>query len=170
MVKNTRGQVWVETVIYTLVGLSIIGIVLGAATPKINQLRDKAVIGQTFELMGAIDSKIAEVMNYGEGNKRSVGVKVARGEFVIDAESDELKWIIQDSRYKFSEPGTPVENGNFLILTEGEGSPYTVTISLDYDYNLTYLGEDVKKMFEESPMEYKMVIDHKGDYINLNVE
>jgi len=36
-----RAQVWVETVIYTLIGLSIMGVVLAVAIPKINETKDK---------------------------------------------------------------------------------------------------------------------------------
>ena len=43
MIKKI-GQVWIETVLYTIVGLAIIGIVLGFAMPKINQAKDNALI------------------------------------------------------------------------------------------------------------------------------
>ena len=33
--KSKRSQVWVETVVYTLIGLTIIGIVLSMALPQI---------------------------------------------------------------------------------------------------------------------------------------
>ena len=39
--KLKRGQVWVETVIYTLIGLAIIGVVMAAALPKINERKDE---------------------------------------------------------------------------------------------------------------------------------
>ena len=39
--KFHKGQVWVETVLYTLIGLALIGVVLAIITPKINETRDK---------------------------------------------------------------------------------------------------------------------------------
>jgi len=66
---NKSGQAWVETVIYTLIGLSIIGIVLGVATPKIKELTDKAIIDQTISAMNDLDNKIVAVQ-VAAGNSR----------------------------------------------------------------------------------------------------
>ena len=52
------GQVWVETVIYTLIGLAIIALVLTAALPKINAKKDEMMIEQSIEALGNIDSKV----------------------------------------------------------------------------------------------------------------
>jgi uncharacterized protein (UPF0333 family) len=37
--KNKRGQIWVETVVYTLIALVMIGLVLAFAKPKIEELQ-----------------------------------------------------------------------------------------------------------------------------------
>ena len=58
---NKKGQVWVETVIYTLIGLAVIGLLLAVAKPKIDQMKDRALIDQAVEAMEAINSKIYEV-------------------------------------------------------------------------------------------------------------
>ena len=47
MLKNKKfnkgGQVWVETVVYTLIGLVLISLVLAFATPAIQKQKDNAV-------------------------------------------------------------------------------------------------------------------------------
>ena len=46
-IKNKkRGQIWVETVIYTLIGLTIIGLLLAVSKPQIDKQKDKALIEQ----------------------------------------------------------------------------------------------------------------------------
>ena len=57
--RPKRSQVWVETVIYTLIGLAVIGILLAAAKPKIDEMRDKLVVEQTIDSMNSIDEKIS---------------------------------------------------------------------------------------------------------------
>ena len=67
-VKNKLGQIWVETVIYTLIGIAIIGIVLAIAQPKIEAKKDEVIIEQAIESLGNIDEKIGEGACYFKGN------------------------------------------------------------------------------------------------------
>ena len=57
-VKMKRGQVWVETVIYTLIGLTIMGLLLAFVKPAIDEKRDQIVIGNSLEIINSIDSQI----------------------------------------------------------------------------------------------------------------
>jgi len=68
--KQKRGQVWVETVIYTLIAFVMIGLVLAYAKPKIEELQDKALIEQSIEMMKDIDSTILRMG--GAGNQRLI--------------------------------------------------------------------------------------------------
>jgi len=42
--KKNRAQIWVETVIYILISLTIIAIILSMALPQIEKLRDKGTV------------------------------------------------------------------------------------------------------------------------------
>ena len=53
-----RGQVWIETVLYTMIGLVLIGLVLGFVNPKIEESKDNLIIEQTLTLLNDLDSKI----------------------------------------------------------------------------------------------------------------
>ena len=46
--KFLKAQVWVETAVYTIIGLAIIGIILAIANPSIQRYKDNAVIEQTI--------------------------------------------------------------------------------------------------------------------------
>ena len=71
MVIKKRGQVWVETVIYTLIGLAIIGIVLAVAKPQIDIKKTEILVEQSRDSLLNIDGKIEEVL-VAPGNQRSV--------------------------------------------------------------------------------------------------
>ena len=57
--REKRAQVWVETVIYTLIGLVIMGLLIGVTTPKIKEMNDKIILGQTKDyVMNVLDQKM----------------------------------------------------------------------------------------------------------------
>ncbi len=157
--RNKRAQVWVETVIYTLIGLAVIGILLAASKPKIDQVRDKLLIEQTIESLNKINAQIYEVQR-APGNKRVLDVKISKGRFFINPATDEIGWTL-DSNYKYSEIGSEISLGNLEVLTE-EANPYKVTLTMDYVVNLTYDGTQDAKDFEGSPSPYSLAIENKG--------
>ncbi len=160
MEKNKLGQVWVETVIYTLIGLAIIGLLLAFAKPKIDEMRDRLVVEQTIESMNEIDGKIQEVYNKGPGNKRVPDLKISRGKLIIDAESDKISWVI-DSRYKYSEPNEDVPLGNLNVITTA-GDPWKVELSKQYNFDLTYDGEQERKEVDSATVSYKFKVENMG--------
>ena len=60
--KSKVAQVWVETAIYTLIGLTIIAIVMSVATPQIEKMKEKAIIGQTLEAMNHLNNEIIKII------------------------------------------------------------------------------------------------------------
>ena len=72
---KSKGQIWLETVIYILIGLAIIGLVLEFVTPKINEKRDRIVVEQSVAALNIFDSKIKEVIESGAYNKRVLEFK-----------------------------------------------------------------------------------------------
>ena len=53
-----KGQVWIETVVYTLIGLSIIAIILTMAMPQIDKMKDKSVVEQTATALNELKSQL----------------------------------------------------------------------------------------------------------------
>ena len=165
---NKGGQVWVETVIYTLIGLSIIGILLAVSKPKIDEMRDNLLIEQTIESLNEIDSEIREVVNYGAGNQRDVELKVSRGRFVVDSVNDSLYWILNSDKM-YSEPGEVVKIGErFNVTTTGTG-PWEVRLSISSPVDLTYDGGQDLKEINAASTPYKLYIRNAGGGVDLRV-
>ena len=163
MGKSKKAQVWVETVIYTLIGLAIIGILIAVSTPKINEIKDKIAIEDTIKTMNLIDAKIVEVQR-ASGNRRVLDLKVTKGRFVIDAgEGDEgncISWVMS-SNYQYSEAGETIVLGNLDVETV-KASPWDITLSLDYAVNIQYDGVDLVKEVGEASTTYSFIIQNNG--------
>jgi type II secretory pathway pseudopilin PulG len=162
--RGKRGQVWVETVIYTLIGLSVIAIVLSAALPKIAEKRDSIVIEQSIEALRVIDSKISQI-KVAAGNRRIVDLEIESGELVVDGEKDEVRWVL-DSSFAYSEVGVRVPLGSIDVLTVEDGGGYKVELIVPYAFDVQQDRRDVAKTFSVAPVPYRMVIENVG--LNVN--
>ncbi|MDO8516665.1 MAG: hypothetical protein Q7S33_00925 [Nanoarchaeota archaeon] len=167
-IENKKAQVWVETVIYTLIGLTIIALLLGYAKPKIDSMKDKFIIDQTIDLMNKVDLKITETKLGAEGNKRIIPeLKISKGKlsvygaYSLSNLNDAIVWSL-DSKYKYSEPGAEISVGNLKVKTTGTG-PWTVTLNLTYsDVNLSYNGKDEAYDINSAPTPYSLTIENLG--------
>ncbi|MFZ5955794.1 MAG: hypothetical protein ACOYT4_05195 [Nanoarchaeota archaeon] len=161
--EHKQAQVWVETVIYTLIGLSIIGLLLAVSRPKINSIKDQIAIEQTIEILNKIDSKIYEVQK-APGNKRILELKISKGTLTIDAKNEQIFWKM-NSRYEYSQPGENIPVGNLIILTETAVDSWDVLITLNYsdkNFNFTYAGENAKKEIDSAPTSYYISLENLG--------
>lgn len=159
--KKKRGQIWIETVIYTLIGLAVIGLVLAGALPKINEKKDSLTIGQSIEALGKIDDKIYAVLG-ASGSRRVINLEVKSGSLVVDPATDTISWII-DSSFAYSEVDKPVSSGRLNITTTKKGD-YEVVLKLEYDdFDLRYDGQDFnERRFNIAPTPYIFVIENIG--------
>ena len=154
------GQVWVETVIYTLIGLAIIGLVLAAALPKINAKKDDAMIEQSIEALGNIDNKVYEVLR-AAGNRRVVNLEIRKGYLIINMSEDSVSWIL-DSSFMYSEEDMPISIGRLNVTTR-RGKPWEVELKLKYDMNVMYNNEDIgTKRLDIAPTPYKFTVENMG--------
>jgi type II secretory pathway pseudopilin PulG len=164
--KNKIGQVWIETVIYTLIGLVLIGTLLAFATPAIEKQKDKTILQNTIYAMNQIDNNILEVKRNGIANTRQVDFSVGKGNLIVDGISDIIIFQIDDSSYAYSQIGydQKIAGSNQKVLTEKKGNKYKITLKLDYKdkLNLTYNKLDQNKTFTVSPTSYALVIENNG--------
>lgn len=165
--RKKNGQIWIETVVYTLIILSIIGVILGIIRPAINERKDALLVTQSMDLLNTIDGKIDEV-KYVAGNSRNLDFKISRGELIIDGENDKVMVVIENILYQYGEPGLNLSEGNINILTMKNGKEFSINMSLDYKdkLNITYKGKDVKRFISQAPS-YKLSIMNKGEIGNL---
>src|SRR3989339_692287 len=138
-----RGQVWVETVIYTLIVLVLISSVLFFVKPKIEEMQDKVIIEQSIGMMEDINMIVLSLVQGGMENKRKI-------EFEIK----------QDVYY-----------GDILVHTEKKDDLYVVTLVSDYNgiYNLTFEGEETIKILNEGSNPYTMFITNQGELNDLTI-
>lgn len=161
IVKKRGGQIWVETVIYTLIGLSLIGLTLAILTPKIKEFRDRTVIEETISSLNLFDSKIDEILD-APGNRRRIDLGIDRGKFSIDSENDSMRFIFENANVRYSEPGVPLEFGRVNITTEEAGENYNIKLEVNYLHNITFEGDEVLAEFTPVSIPYKFFIENHG--------
>jgi hypothetical protein len=127
-----RGQVWVETVLYTLIGLAIIGVALAFLMPKINETRDRVLIEQTISSLNSFDEKMNIVLDEGPGNIRNIELNNKKGEIIISPAEDLVKFVLNEITEPYTEVGVIVEVGRIDILTREDSGDYMVELILDY--------------------------------------
>ncbi len=162
MIKNKKGQVWVETVIYTMIAFALIAAVLAFVKPEIDKLQDKAIIEQSITLMKSFDSTIKEIIQGGEGNKRILETTIKEGSLTIDSSNDKIIFEME-SDYVYSEIGADINEGNLVIRTEEIGARNIVTISRVYeDYNITFNLQEQSKTLTKAGTSYKVSLTNEG--------
>ncbi|MBU0958965.1 MAG: hypothetical protein KKB31_03390 [Nanoarchaeota archaeon] len=168
--KSRLGQVWVETIVYTLIALALIGLFITFAKPKVEEIQDKSIVEQSVEILEEINSIILTMVQGGSGNQRALELGVKKGFFMIDSVNDQLSFEI-DGKYVYTEPGEDgqpgesVKVGNVLASTKNQGKTSIVTLISDYDnmYNISYNGGEEKRSISRAPTPYKILISYKGD-------
>jgi hypothetical protein len=163
-----RGQIWVETALYTLIGLVLIGLVLGFVNPKINESRDRLLVQQTIDSLNKID----EGINIGSGNVRVGFISVKQGSLFIHPESDTIVFELDQLSKPYSEIGRVVEIGRVKAFSD-QGQKYaSVNLTLDYSgiFDLKYKGLDETFKLSSAPAPYKLTISNEdvGD-LDLDV-
>lgn len=167
-----RGQVWVETVVYTLVGLAIISLLLATTKPRIDEIKDKSLIEQSIEGLNTIQEKVLEISR-GTGSRQILGLEITKGTLYIDAKNNSIYWIMETS-YLYSEPGESVMVGNINITLTEEGEQRTIRLERKFDsFDLKFSGKDEVKSFEKSSAQYKISLENTGQEkgeIKINFE
>lgn len=172
--KNKKAVVWVSTVIYTLIGLSVIALLLAVVSPKISEMKDSFVISQTTSALDEFDNIIVEIRQ-AVGQTRGYDLYLSRGVLFIHCKEGTLnqyiEWYLKDSHYMFSEATEPTEDeiwvsvaGNIKGFTEKRGNLFAVTLRLYYnDLDLTFNGADVDdKTLQPAKTAYNLWLENKG--------
>lgn len=168
--NKRRAQVWVETVVYTLIALTVIGIFLTFAKPKIEEIQDKTIIDQSVNILEDVNSIIGTLIERGAGNKRIIEVGIKKGKLTIDGENDQLIFEI-DGRSIYTEPGIDGTQGKFVKVssnviasTQKIGNLNKVMLISNYsNYNITYQNNKESKTLVKSPTRYKISISNEGE-------
>ena len=66
--RKKLGQVWIETVIYTMIAFVLIAAVLAFVKPKIEEMQDRTLIDQTERVIEEINLKILDIVEIGRAH------------------------------------------------------------------------------------------------------
>lgn len=161
-----KSQVWIETVIYTLIGLTVIGLILSFATPKIAAIRDKAIIEQTITALSDIDKVLSDI-SLAPGNIRYVVFTLQKGNLIFNAPENKIEFILEDSAYTYSEankeiPATQLNLGTLNVFTEVNKTT-NVKIWIDYSGNLelTYNNLEQGKKLSSASVAYRIRFENE---------
>jgi hypothetical protein len=159
--RNRSGQVWIETVIYTLIAFVMMGLILSYAKPKIEEIQDNALLKQSTEMLKEIDSTILTMG--AAGNQRILEIGIKKGTLTIDSAGDKIIFEM-DSQSIYSEPNRIIKDGSVEVYTVKKSGYNTVTLTLNYDtkYNLQFNGEDKEKVISKASTPYKLLISNDG--------
>jgi hypothetical protein len=161
--NQKKGQIWVETVIYTLIAFVMIGLVLAFVQPKIEEIQDKGIIEQSITVLEDIDDLMRNIGGSGAGNQRIIELGINKGVLKIDGTNDKIFFEIE-SRFTYSEPGEDVDVGGITANTEERGKINIVTLSVEYEgiYDLTYDGTDQLKTISKASTPYNVLFSNEG--------
>lgn len=156
-----RGQIWIETVVYTLIGLALIGLVLAILTPQIREFRDRSTIEQTIDLLNVIDGKIDEVLD-SPGNRRKVEIALSKGEIYFDGANDVIGYALKNSKSMYSEPGVSIQVGRINVTTYELSKDYAVYLNMSYKHDITFDSLDKVERFGPAKIPYEIFILNNG--------
>lgn len=158
-----RGQVWVETVVYTLIGLAIIGSILAIVTPRITNMNDKLILTQTIGSMNRLNEQLRDALS-AAGSQREIQLAVKKGEYFIDSPNDKIYYYLKNTGYLYSQPNVSIKQGDiFILTTEKQNKKYDISLMLNYSaYNITYSDKDINKTLTSAPTAYRLLILNKG--------
>jgi len=162
MIKK-KAQVWVETVVYTLIAFLMISLVLFYVKPQIEKTRDKTVIEQSLEIIKSLDLEILG-MNYGD--KRTKEIVIKQGKLILNGLDDTLSFEIP-SKYQFSELDRVIIDGGIDIITTKTSDAYNVKLYKNYTadstkYNLTVMGRDEIRTLNPASTAYEIQFENQG--------
>lgn len=158
---NKIGQVWIETVLYTLIGLALMGVVLAFVTPKLNEGKDKIAIEQTIKSMNDIDDRINAVLQ-APGNTRQISINMQRGTLLINSTKDSISFYFDDLTTPYSEPGSIIKMGRIDLFSDKKAKGASALLTLRYTDNITFNQQDIDKTFNSASVPYSFSISNFG--------
>lgn len=161
-----KGQIWVETVLYTIIILAIITIILGFVLPVIEKQKDESMVEQSINSLKILDEKIKDASKE-NGNVRIAELGIREGELFIDGQSNKIVLVLSELSSVYSQPGQSIQIGNVRILSTEGKKKSSINISLEYGFNLTYDGKDVITKFSPARIPYKFSIENINGIINI---
>src|SRR3989338_1158294 len=168
ILKRKQGQVWMETLLYPVVGLAIMGTVLSFAIPKLEQNKERAIIAEQISTLKTLDALVLDLANAPAGNTRVYSVSIDKGALTIDGSKDTISFSIPEIGLKYSEEGVSVKDGRVSVLTSSVGKKkYKIDLSTYYEVsgiNITTDRQDRIMEFTPAPTPYTLQIAREQSF------
>lgn len=170
--KNKKSQIWVETAIYTLIGLTLIAVISSAALPQIEKMKDREIVKQSLVQLNEINKKILYVREAPSSVRRH-GIIIGKGKLEINPINDTITYVLENTRLQFGEVGQKIQEGDIISETQKYGSRYNVYLILNVSTNsdITFNQKTESKVLQAGSTQYDLIItntgtsDDKGRYI-----
>jgi hypothetical protein len=158
---SKKGVVWVSTVLYILISLTVLSLVLVSVQPIIDKNRDKTICSQSEQVLRNIDDTMGKVSE-NQGNRFSSDVKISRGNLIINSSSNRIEWQLKDSAYQYSEENQEITQGKIHIITKKNGNKWQVSMYLDYQdvYDLSFNNQEISRVLTESSQDYSLSFEN----------
>ncbi|MDD5254062.1 MAG: hypothetical protein PHG05_03070 [Candidatus Nanoarchaeia archaeon] len=163
--KNKKGAaVWVSAILYMALGLVAITLILSAAVPLINKIRDKNTLIQTKNLFFQIDDNIKKVASEGPGSRRVLSpIEVGKGNLTLSWEDDQVLWSLV-TKNKMMEPGIEFREGPIIMKLDNSiiEDEYVVNLELNYTGFIDLKKHENLQYGNPFIGTYTMTIEHGG--------
>jgi len=129
-----KGQIWISAVLYIAIGIIIISLLLTAAVPMINKMKDRNTVANTKDVLFDIDDTIKTVAKEGPGSQRELTpLSIKAGELLIDKDNERIAWRLNTNAI-VSEPDTLIQEGVLTLLTQSTPivDHYIINLNLSY--------------------------------------
>ena len=159
-----RGQIWVETAIYTLIGLTIIAIILSIATPEIEKMKERTIIKQTITALNELSDEIQNV-EQATGSVKIVFFKITKGKLDINSKLNKIIYTLENTNLEFSEEGERIKERGIIFQTEKHGQRFNVILELDLNstLNITFNNKNEIKTLYGATSPYEIRMENVGD-------
>lgn len=151
--ESRRGvSVLVSAVIYTAIIVGGIALVLAAGLPVIENMRDSAAVDQAQNFLSELDGVIQEVAAEGEGSARTVSLSFSRGEYVVDAEENEIRYELTTGA-DIIDPHSTQQVGNLLLTSEADAELFETSVDGTGCYMMEseYVQACIRNISEDNP-------------------
>jgi type II secretory pathway pseudopilin PulG len=155
-----KAQVWIETVLYTLIGLALIALVLVFATPKITEYKERNIIEQSMASLQSLGDKIDEVSLSGPGTKLIISAFIIKkGKLIISPKNKTILMRLDKLTILYSENGTEISVGKLNITSLEDQKTNSILLKLTFSENISYENKDAEKEFPAAAIPYKFSIE-----------
>jgi hypothetical protein len=118
-----KGEIWISVIIYTLVAVLALVLILNTGLPILTEMKDRATVTKTREIMLDLDRHIAGIVSQGEGSQATVAFEIREGE--VRFADNQLIWEIETTSRIIS-PRTSTTIGNLIISSNANVRTYDV--------------------------------------------